>query len=63
MEPFVSGGYGAVAKFNTGVSLFNYGGGAQYWFTKRLGARVEVLNFQERQYRGLTSVRLGISFR
>ena len=62
-EPFVIAGYGAIADLGHGLSLFNYGGGGQYWFRKRLGVRVEVLNFQHSQYRELTSVRFGIAFR
>lgn len=62
-EPFVSGGYGAWTNFGDSVSLFNYGGGGQYWFTKRLGVRVELLNFQHSQHRELTSIRFGLAFR
>jgi hypothetical protein len=43
--------------------MFNYGGGANYWFKKRIGFRAEVLNFQTRNYRELTSIRFGVSFR
>jgi hypothetical protein len=62
-EPFVTAGYGALTNFGDSVSLFNYGGGGQYWFTRHLGFRAEVLNFQHGQYRELTSIRFGISFR
>ena len=62
-EPFVTAGYGALADIGNGVSLFNYGGGGQYWISKRVGVRVELLNFQQRQYRELTSVRFGVAFR
>ncbi len=62
-EPFVTAGYGALANLGEGISMFNYGGGGQYWFHKRIGVRAEVLNFQHRQYRELTSIRFGISFR
>ena len=63
LEPFVTAGYGALANIGNGVSLFNYGGGGQYWISKRVGVRVELLNFQQRQYRELTSVRFGVAFR
>jgi hypothetical protein len=43
--------------------MFNYGGGAQFWFHKRMGARVEILNFQSGGYRELTSIRFGFAFR
>ena len=62
-QPFVTAGYGAVANLGDGLSMFNYGGGGQYWFKKRLGVRAEVLNFQHSNFRELTSVRLGIAFR
>jgi hypothetical protein len=62
-EPFVSAGYGALTNFGDSVSLFNYGGGGQYWFNKHIGIRGEVLNFQHQQYRELTSIRFGIAFR
>jgi len=62
-EPFVTGGYGALTNFGDSVSMYNYGGGAQYWFTKRLGVRAEVLNFHHGQYRELTSIRFGFAFR
>lgn len=62
-EPFVTAGYGTFANFSDSQSMFNYGGGATYWFHKRLGARVELLNFQTNAYRELTSIRVGISFR
>jgi len=62
-EPFVTAGYGALFNFGDGLSTFNYGGGANYWFKKRLGFRVEVLNFQYESDRELTSVRFGLSFR
>jgi hypothetical protein len=62
-QPFVTAGYGALTDFSGGQSTFNYGGGANYWFGKHLGVRAEVLNFQSSNYRELTSIRFGISFR
>lgn len=62
-EPFVSAGYGAISSFSDGVSAFTYGGGGQYWFTKRAGLRVELMQFQSGSYRELTSIRFGFSFR
>jgi hypothetical protein len=62
-EPFVSGGYGALTNIGDSVSLFNFGGGGQYWFNERLGLRAEVLSFQHSQYRELTSIRFGLAFR
>lgn len=63
LEPFVTAGYGAYTNFGGGQSMFNYGGGANYWFKKRIAFRAEVLNFQTRNYRELTSIRFGVSFR
>ena len=62
-EPFVTAGYGAYANLGGGQSMFNYGGGANYWFKEHIGVRAEVLNFQTRTYRELTSIRFGVSFR
>ena len=63
-EPFVTAGYGALTT-DIGVarSLFNYGGGGQYWISKRVGVRLELLSFQQRQYGELISVRFGVAFR
>jgi hypothetical protein len=63
LEPFVTAGYGAFAVLGDGQAMFNYGGGVNYWFKKRIGFRAEVLNFQTRNYRELTSIRFGVSFR
>ena len=38
VEPFVTAGYGTFANFSDSQSMFNYGGGATYWFNKRIGA-------------------------
>lgn len=62
-EPFVTAGYGAYANFSGSQSMFNFGGGANYWFNKHAGFRAELLNFQTSNYRELTSIRIGISFR
>lgn len=63
VEPFVTAGYGAFANLGGGQSMFNYGGGVNYWFKKHLGVRAEVLNFQTNSFRENTSIRFGISFR
>lgn len=63
VEPFVTAGYGTLANFGESISMFNYGGGAQFWFHKRMGVRVELLNFQSGGYRELTSIRFGFAFR
>jgi hypothetical protein len=63
VEPFITAGYGTLANFGESISMFNYGGGAQFWFHKRMGVRVELLNFQSGGYRELTSIRFGFAFR
>lgn len=63
VEPFVTAGYGAFFNLGGGQSMFNYGGGINYWFKKHFAIRAEVLNFQTNQYRELTSLRFGVSFR
>ncbi|HEU0122048.1 MAG TPA: hypothetical protein VFQ91_16065 [Bryobacteraceae bacterium] len=62
-QPFVSAGYGALANLGGGISLYNFGGGATYWFHKRLGFRAEVVNWQNNSHRELTSLRFALSFR
>ena len=40
-DPFVTGGY--TLMFRSGhANLFNFGGGLNYWFSNRLGVRLEV---------------------
>ncbi|MBI2684766.1 MAG: hypothetical protein HYX27_00505 [Acidobacteria bacterium] len=63
IEPFVTVGYGALANLSGGQSMFNYGGGANFWFRKHIGFRAELLNFQTNSYRELTTIRLGVTFR
>lgn len=62
-EPFVSAGYGVLTNFGSSESLFNYGGGGQYWISKRVGVRLELLSFQQREYGELITVRFGVAFR
>lgn len=40
LDPFVTGGYTLVFR-NGHANLFNFGGGVNYWFTSRLGLRME----------------------
>lgn len=40
MDPFVTGGYTLMFR-NGHANLFNFGGGVNYWFHSRLGARME----------------------
>jgi len=41
VQPFVTGGY-SLAFRNGTANLWNAGGGADYWATKRVGLRVEI---------------------
>jgi hypothetical protein len=40
-DPFVTGGYTLMFRFGH-ANLANFGGGMNYWFHRRLGARLEV---------------------
>ncbi len=40
-DPFVTGGYSLFIRQGH-VNLFNFGGGLNYWFHRRLGARLDV---------------------
>lgn len=63
-DPFVTGGYTLLFR-NGHLNLFNFGGGMNYWFHRRLGARLE---FRDHVYtQGATlhywGFRFGLSFR
>jgi len=64
-DPFVTGGY--TLAFRSGsANLFNLGGGVNYWFSERLGLRVEVRDQVWRSCCGTAhywGVRLGLAFR
>jgi hypothetical protein len=64
IHPFVTAGY--TVFFRDGhVNLFNFGGGANLWATRHLGARIE-LRDQVATYNGTLhywGVRLGLAFR
>ncbi len=61
--PFVTAGYGLA--FREGhLNLYNFGGGATYWFHRRVGARFEVRDYRHSSYGQYAStVRFGVSFR
>jgi hypothetical protein len=43
LDPFVTGGVGTTLDpFGSSELLMNFGGGANYWFHRRLGLRVEL---------------------
>ncbi len=64
LDPFVTGGY--TTFFREGhANLFNYGGGANYWFARRAGFRLE---FRDQVHVNGSAVhnwgaRFGIAFR
>ena len=64
IDPFVDGGY--TLFFHSGsANLFHFGGGANFWATRHLGARVE-LRDQVASYDGTIhywGFRLGVAFR
>jgi hypothetical protein len=63
IDPFVTGGYSLL--FRSGhINLFNFGGGATYWFHRHLGARFE---FRDHVYTSGGTLhywgfRMGLSF-
>lgn len=64
LDPFVTGGVSGMYVSGSSAPYVNLGGGVNYWFLPRLGARVEF-----RTYRGGTDLndfsefRFGVSFR
>lgn len=70
-DPFVTAGY--TLLFRSGhTNLFNFGGGVNYWFRPKLGARVEFRDFVYHSgggfgFNGTTinywGVRVGLAFR
>ncbi len=64
LMPFVLGGY--TLGFRSGVGhLFHYGGGVTYWFSRRVGARIELRDHRLFEYPrdSLLTLRFGVSFR
>jgi hypothetical protein len=61
--PFITGGYSLAFREST-LSLYNYGGGVNYWFQPRVGVRVEVRDYRHNRYgRFNTELRFGVLFR
>jgi hypothetical protein len=60
--PFVTAGYSLAFRSGT-ANLFNWGGGATYWFTDHAGMRVEVRDLRWRGREFDTTVRFGVAFR
>jgi hypothetical protein len=63
-DPFVVAGYTLLFRTDT-ANLFNFGGGTNYWFSDRVGFRVEFRDHVFTRVRALHywGVRIGISFR
>jgi len=61
--PFLTGGY-SVAFRDGALNLFNYGAGANVWFSDRAGVRFEVRNYQHPRWGQFQlALRLGLTFR
>jgi hypothetical protein len=64
LKPFVTFGGGTITNFLRGDAQVNYGGGVHYWFTDRLGARLELRDHVWfGADRHLVEVRFGLAFR
>ena len=61
--PFVTGGYGLA--FRSGrLNLYNFGGGATYWFHRHLGVRFELRDYRHKSYGDYAmALRFGLSFK
>ena len=62
--PFVTGGYSLAFPYG-GLNLFNYGGGATWWFKEKLGIRFEIRDHRDKRFEEIQFVafRIGIAFR
>lgn len=60
--PFVTAGYGIA--FRSGhLNLYDFGGGVNYWFLRRLGLRAEVREYRHRHGEYVLALRVGLTFR
>jgi hypothetical protein len=62
LVPFVTAGY-AIAFRSGHLNLFTYGGGAQYWFHRRIGMRAELRDYRTRHGQYVAALRFGLTFR
>jgi len=60
--PFITGGYTLAFRSGT-ANLANYGGGLTYWFSRRVGLRVEGRDHRDTDGYHLSALRVGMSFR
>ena len=64
LDPFVAGGYSLMVR-DGHENLFYFGGGANYWFSRKVGLRMEMRDHVSTQYTTIQfwSFRLGVAFR
>lgn len=62
LVPFVTAGYSLGFRSGT-ANFYNYGGGATWWMSERVGLRLEVRDYRQSEYGFLTIFRAGISWR
>lgn len=64
LDPFVAGGYSLMFR-NGHENLFYFGGGANYWMSRKIGVRMEFRDHVSAHYTTahFWSFRLGLAFR
>jgi hypothetical protein len=64
LAPFVTGGYSLAFRVGVANGL-NFGAGTHYWFSRRVGLRVEVRDYISPSYleAHLLQARIGLAFR
>jgi len=62
LVPFVTAGYALGFRSGT-ANFFNYGGGVTYWMSERVGLRLEVRDYRQREDSFVTMFRAGITWR
>ncbi len=64
LDPFVAGGYTLMFR-GASENLFYFGGGANYWFSRKVGLRMEMRDHVWTGYRAahFWNFRLGLAFR
>jgi hypothetical protein len=67
LEPFINGGYARpFAGYPGLLNLFNFGGGINYWFFKRVALRVDFRDYVDpnlRRAANFSAIRIGITLR
>ena len=64
LDPFATAGYTLLFREGT-ANLFNFGGGANYWFIPRIGLKLEFRDhvYSPRSSEHYWGVRIGLAFR